>query len=167
VFGLAYERAALRDGADGMAAVLAVSASLLAACSYGFSASFTKRYLTGVPPMAQAAGSQISATALLALPAIGHWPQASPPWGVWLAAAALAFACTGAAYIIFFRLISRAGPANALTVTYLVPAFAVLWGVVFLGEWPTPSMLLGCVLILLGTSLATGWIGRPRTNRAS
>jgi drug/metabolite transporter (DMT)-like permease len=60
------------------------------------------------------------------------------------------------AYILYFRLISRMGPTYAMSVTYLVPAFAAFWGWVVLGEAITPAMLLGCAIILLGTALTTG-----------
>jgi drug/metabolite transporter (DMT)-like permease len=69
--------------------------------------------------------------------------------------------CTGLAYVLYFRLIAHAGPANAIAVTYLIPAFAVLWGGLFLGERPTAAMLAGCAVILIGTALATGLL-RPR-----
>jgi drug/metabolite transporter (DMT)-like permease len=68
----------------------------------------------------------------------------------------LAAVCTGAAYILYFRLIAHAGPANAITVTFLIPAFAVAWGALFLGEQITVPMVVGCVVILLETALATG-----------
>jgi drug/metabolite transporter (DMT)-like permease len=62
------------------------------------------------------------------------------------------------AYILYFRLITRAGPTYAMSVTYLVPAFAAFWGWMVLGEAISPAMLLGCGVILLGTALATGMI---------
>ena len=68
----------------------------------------------------------------------------------------LAVGCTGLAYILYFRLIAHVGPANAITVTFLIPAFAVAWGAMFLGEQLTPAMVIGCAVILVGTALATG-----------
>lgn len=65
-------------------------------------------------------------------------------------------ACTALAYVLFFRLIAKAGPARAMTALFLIPAFGVLWGVLFLGERISPSMLLGCAVILAGTALTTG-----------
>ena len=54
------------------------------------------------------------------------------------------------------RLIEAAGPARSLTVTFVVPVFALFYGSVFLSEAITPWMI-GCgVIILLGTSLSTG-----------
>jgi len=69
--------------------------------------------------------------------------------------------CSGVAYVLYFRLIERAGPARALTVTYLVPVFAVTYGVLFLGEAVTAWMLLCGAVILLGTSLSSGLVKLP------
>ena len=72
--------------------------------------------------------------------------------------------CTGIAYILFFRLIANAGPQRALSVTFVVPVFAVLYGVLFLSESVTPWML-GCAGVIVGgTALATGLLqpGRKR-----
>ena len=48
-------------------------------------------------------------------------------------------------------------------VTFLVPAFAVGWGALFIGERPTAAMLAGCGVILAGTALATGLLPRTRS----
>jgi drug/metabolite transporter (DMT)-like permease len=80
--------------------------------------------------------------------------------------AMLAVLCTGVAYLLYFRLIAHVGPANAIAVTFLIPAFAVLWGWMSLGEALTPAMLLGCAVILVGTGLATGVL-KPREWRAA
>ena len=74
----------------------------------------------------------------------------------------LAVLCTGVAYLMYFRLIAHIGPANAITVTFLIPAFAVLWGWLFLAEPLTAAMAVGCAVILLGTALATGVLKPPR-----
>ena len=76
--------------------------------------------------------------------------------------AVLALACTGLAYLLYFRLIAHVGPAQAIAVTFVIPAFAIGWGMAFLGERLTPSMLAGCAIVLLGTALATGVLGGPR-----
>jgi drug/metabolite transporter (DMT)-like permease len=161
VLWLAWDKASFKPGADGLSTGWAVVACLAAALCYGWSASFTKRHLTGVPSMAVAAGSQLSATLALALPAWWFWPARNPDPKAWLAIVLLALLCTGVAYVMFFRLIASAGPANAIAVTFLVPAFAVLWGALFLGEGITVPMLIGCAVILLGTALATGVLKRP------
>src|SRR3569623_487475 len=63
----------------------------------------------------------------------------APTSGEWAAVIARGVLCTGVAYLLYFRLIEEAGPGKALTVTFLVPVFGVLWGVLFLDEtvgWP-------------------------------
>lgn len=69
--------------------------------------------------------------------------------------------------ILYFRLISRVGPAKAITVTYLVPVFGMLWGLVFLHEAISTSMVVASALILLGTALATGNVALAARSRAS
>lgn len=157
---LASRSAGLHSGAGDSAALWAVLACLAACAIYGFSASATRRYLSGVPPLVTAAGSQIGATLFLALPAALSWPAAMPGARAWLALLALGTACTALAYILFFRLIATAGPARALTVTFLVPVFAVFYGVVFLDEAVTAWMLMCAAVIVCGVALSTGLV-RP------
>ena len=159
VVGLAWEKASFKPGGSGWAIVACLAATLL----YGLSASFTKKRLQGVPPLAVAAGSQLSAALVLVLPAAWLWPATPPSAAAWGTAAVLAVLCTGVAYLLYFRLIAHIGAANAIAVTFLIPAFAVLWGWLFLGEPLTPAMAAGCAVILLGTSLATGLVRPPAT----
>ena len=156
------------DGADFKpgGSAWAIGACLVAAMSYAIGPNLTKRHLSGVAPLAVAAGSQLAAALLLALPAALVWPAATPPAIDWLAAALLALLCTALAYILYFRLIANAGPSNAVAVTYLIPPFAILWGDVFLGERPSLPIVAGCAVIFLGTALTTGILA-PRFARAT
>ncbi|MGD9833951.1 MAG: DMT family transporter [Piscinibacter sp.] len=154
VIGLAWEKASFQPGGSGWAIVACLAAAML----YGLSANFTKKRLQGVAPMAVAAGSQLSAALVLAGPALLWWPASMPSARAWLMVALLALLCTGLAYLMYFRLIAHVGAANAIAVTFLIPAFAVLWGWLFLGEPLTAAMAAGCAVILLGTALATGVI---------
>ena len=74
----------------------------------------------------------------------------------------LAVVCTGAAYLLYFRLIDDVGPTRALSVTFLIPVFGVLWGVLFLDETVGWHTLLGGALILTGIALTAGIIGLRR-----
>lgn len=150
-------------------AVLPVLACLGAACSYGIGASYARRMLPGLPPTASAAGSMVGATLVLALPTAVAWPARMPDPGAWAAVVALAVPCTALAYLLFFRIIARAGAGRALTVTYLIPVFALGYGVLLLGE-PITGWMLGCgAVVLVGTLLASGMAGdawsRRRTAR--
>lgn len=153
----AHQGAAFKPGGSGWAVVACIVATIF----YGWSASFAKKYLAGVAPLAVATGSQLSASLVLAVPAVWWWPQAMPSASAWAAAALLAVGCTGVAYVLFFRLIAHIGPANTIAVTFLIPMFAVLWGWLFLRESITLAMALGCAVIVLGTGLATGWLAWP------
>ncbi len=162
VLGLAWDSAGFKAGGSGWAAPACIAAAVF----YGLSASVTKRQLAGAPPLAIAAGSQLAAALVLALPAVLWWPATAPSAQAWLTTALLAVLCTGVAYLLYFRLIAHVGPANAIAVTFLIPAFAVLWGWMFLGEALTPAMLTGCAVILVGTALATGLLKPPGLARA-
>jgi drug/metabolite transporter (DMT)-like permease len=155
---LAWGKASFKPNASGAVMGWAVVACLVACLCYGISASYAKKYMGGIHPMVTAAGSQIGATLGLALPAIWLWPATTPSTTAWLALLVLGVACTGIAYILYFRLIEKAGPQRTLTVTFLIPVFAVFYGAVFLREVVTPWMLLCAVVILCGTALATGLI---------
>jgi drug/metabolite transporter (DMT)-like permease len=163
VLWLVWDQAAFKPGGSGWAVLACLGGTVF----YGFSASFTKRTLTGVPPMAVAAGSQLSAALCLAAPAWWWWPAQAPTAHAWGFALVLAVACTGLAYLLYFRLIAHVGPANAISVTFLIPVFAVVWGWMFLSERVSLVMALGCAVILLGTSLATGLLKPPRLGAKS
>ena len=155
---LAWDKATFKPDASGMAPGWAVLACLLACLCYGIAASFTKKYMTGINPMVTAAGSQIGATLGLALPALWLWPAKPPSITAWASLLVLGVACTGIAYVLYFRLIEKAGPQRTLTVTFLIPVFAVFYGVLFLREGVTPWMLLCAAVIVCGTALATGLV---------
>ena len=158
---LAWDKASFKPGASGIAPAWAVLACLLATVSYGIAASATKRYLTGVPPLVNAAGSQLGATLALVLPALWLAPHEMPGKQAWLAVFAVGVLCTGVAYVLYFRLIAATGPAKAVTVTFAVPVFAVIYGALFLDEKVTPWMV-GCgVVIVCGTALASGLVRLP------
>lgn len=161
VLGLVAGKASLQPGEHGVSPAVGIAACLGAAALYGFAANYTRKTLVGVPPMAVAAGSQAAATLWLLPAAVWFWPATNPGPAAWAMAAALAVFCTGAAYVLYFRLIASAGPSNAIAVTFLVPVFAMLWGALFIGETPTFAMLVGCAVILLGTGLSTGLLRWP------
>lgn len=133
---------------------IAVSAGLSAALMYAIAAPYARKHLSGVSSLVITTGSQLSAAVFL-LPAIPFTvPRTMPSTLIVLAVLALALLSTALAYILYFRLISNVGSTKALTVSYLIPLFAILWGAIVLGEPITASMTLGCGLILLGTAIA-------------
>jgi drug/metabolite transporter (DMT)-like permease len=166
VLWLVAEGASLKPGASAVTTGWAVLACVAATMLYAFSAHFSKRYLAAVPPLAVAAGSQLAAALVLAPAALALHPHAMPSARAWGALLCLGVGCTALAYVLFFRLIARVGAAKTMAVPFLVPAFGVLWGVLFLAETFTAAMAAGSALIVLGTALAAGLINpaRPDAN---
>jgi drug/metabolite transporter (DMT)-like permease len=138
----------------------AIAACLMATICYAISGSFTKKYLPNLPPLVSATGSQLGASLALTLPALWALPEAMPSRQAWGALIVLGVACTGIAYIFYFRLVNRAGPAKALTVTFLIPVFALVYGVLFLGETVSLTMVVLGMVVVLGTSLSSGLLPR-------
>jgi drug/metabolite transporter (DMT)-like permease len=160
----AWGSASMKSGGS---PALAVAACLAAAACYGWSPHYMRRHLAGVPPLAVAGGSQLAAALVAIPPAIVLWPSQPLPAHAWATAAALAVLCTGVAYILYFRLVTHIGGTNAVAVTFLIPAFAIAWGWLFLDERITPSLVAGCAVILAGTALATGLVRLPRRHIAA
>lgn len=158
VAALAWDKAGFKAGAGSGAAMWAILACLLATLCYGFAACAAKRYLAGLPALVTATGSQLGATIALALPAFWLWPAQNPGMKAWLSLVVVGVLCTGVAYILYFRLIENTGPAKAVTVTFVVPVFAVIYGGIFLGEQVTPFMVLCGAVIVGGTALSTGLV---------
>ncbi len=65
----------------------------------------------------------------------------------------LSLLCSAVAYLLYYRLIEDLGATKALTVTFLMPVFGMIWGSIFLHENISPAMIIGTLLILAGTSL--------------
>ena len=161
---LAADRTHVDSGLAHGAVALALGCTL----TYAIAIHHTKRYLGTLPPLSVSTGCLSAAALVLALPAwlAGPQPMAalpSPPatWAevphiTWGALLGLAVLCTGVAYLMFYRLLARVGPTRAMTVTFLIPVFGMLWGWLFLDEEVTWSMLAGTAVILLGTLLSNG-----------
>lgn len=144
--------------------LIAITAALSAALMYAIAAPYIKQNLANVPSLVATTGSQLSA-ALIIIPLLPFTiPQQIPSVGVIISVLALALISTAFAYILFFRLIQTIGSTKALTVTYLVPIFAMLWGAIVLKEMVTSSIILGCGLVLLGTAIANDVLTAKRFN---
>ena len=149
--GVVVLASAKAAGADVGGAVLA---GTTAAFLYGIGANMVRTRLAGFPPAAVAAAT-LGSAALMLLPfSIAAWPDHALRASSWGAAIALGVLCTGIAYALYYRLIKRVGAARAVTVTYLVPLFAVVWAWWLLGERPTLPMILAGALILGSVALS-------------
>jgi drug/metabolite transporter (DMT)-like permease len=128
----------------------------------------------GIVAVCYAAGPVILARRLSDLPTIGvmalslgltclvyvpigalQWPAAVPSPAVIASIVTLGVVCTAIAFLVFAALIEAVGPVRATVITYVNPAVAAVLGVVVLNETLTPAMILGFVLVTVGSVLAT------------
>ena len=141
----------------GGGSLLGALACIGAATCYGLAFPYLRRHLTGRPETAVAiSAAQVEpgrAPAPARRPA-GALPDEVPGVEAWLSILALGALGTGVAYILNFNVVRAAGAQTASMVTYLVPVFAVFFGVTILGEplsWHEPA---GGALIIAGVALA-------------
>lgn len=134
----------------------AISATLAAALCYGIASTYAKK-ANSVAPFCNAHGSMWAATILIA-PAVVFFPaHETPGLGVMASVLALGIVCSGIAFLLYFRLVADLGPASALTVTFLIPVFGILWGHLFLGEEVGWYTFAGATIVIAGTALVTGF----------
>ena len=169
----AWRAAGLAGGAAGVALVTgagpvapdamfgwAIAACLCAALCYALAGIYIKRHASGAKPMAIAGWSQVFAGAAL-LPLTPFAPvHGTVTLGVLANVLGLALLCSAVAYLLYYRLIVDVGPTRAMTVTFLMPLFGMVWSVIFLDETVTLPMIAGCALIVGGTALVFRHPGR-------
>lgn len=143
---------AIVSGADTSERWLAIAAGLAAAFCYGLTGVVLRKWARDTSARGMAAGTLLMGGLLLA-PVLAVAPPAWPTMNVVLAMLALALVCSSLGYILYFRLITDIGAAGALTVTYLIPIFGVVWGWLFLGEAFGAAMIVGALVVIAGTVL--------------
>lgn len=136
--------------------LLSVGASLLAALCYALGGVYAKRAFLGVSLLSMGIGQQAGAAAILLPPAIAAVPGEAPSLAVVLSVLGLALLSTAVAYLLYFRLITSVRPTKTLTVTFLVPVFGVLFGVLLLEEPVGIGTFVGIGTILSSVALVTG-----------
>lgn len=160
-----FDPSAIREDA-----LCAIILALAAPASYGIATTYARR-ADGMEPFANAHGSMWAATLLMAPLVIFVSPGSIDAMtfdpAIVASVLALGILCTGFAYLIYFRLIADIGPASALTVTFLIPVFGVMWGALVLGEPVKGGMVLGALIVLTGTALVTGFSPRMLWRRRS
>jgi drug/metabolite transporter (DMT)-like permease len=139
--------------------VLAVVAATL---SYAFATHFSKRSFQSTPPLVPAF-LQCALGALMLLPLVFFALPRHVPSAIALASVLwLGLGATGLAMVIAYRLLKRVGASRTIVVTYLIPPFAVAYGVGLLHEKVGAAAIIAMVLILAGVFLNTA-TGRAPT----
>lgn len=139
---------------------LAIAAGISAAFFYGTAVNITVNKLGGVSGLSITVGSLFFASVCLLPLALQFVPSQMPSGSIWLSVVALGVLCTGIAYLMFYRLIGRIGSHNAITSTFMIPLFSIIWGALFLGESITWQRIVGCTVILFGVALTTGFLNK-------
>jgi drug/metabolite transporter (DMT)-like permease len=122
---------------------------------YAVGPAILARRLGGLPAVGVMALS-LALTALVYIPiAATQWPATMPSTNVWVSVVILAVVCTAIAFLLFAALIDEIGPVRSTLITYINPAVAAVLGVLVLNETLTVPMILGFVLVLVGSTLAT------------
>ncbi|MBS0516802.1 MAG: DMT family transporter [Proteobacteria bacterium] len=145
--------------------VLGFAAALFASFLYAIGAIMAKQRYGDADPLVITAGNLIGGSLPLVPLAIATAPAALPSGGVTAALVALGILCTGIAYALYFRILRAAGVERTVTVTFLVPLFALIWAALFLGEPITWAAATGCALVLFAVALifekVPGFARRP------
>jgi drug/metabolite transporter (DMT)-like permease len=147
---------------ENCSSLLAVAASLIAPACFAISAIVVKLHTCRqsrlqradrIHPMAMATGSMLAAAAMM-LPAIpASLPTHMPSLLALSLVAALALIPSALAQILFIPLITKIGPTRAMSVSFLIPLFSMLWGFVFLGESIGLACVIGGLVVLAATGL--------------
>ena len=142
---------------------LAQLAILGAALSYAFAGVWGKWFLSGQPPIMNAFGMLVG-SAVLMIPVallIEGIPTFALSGETWASLLGVALLSTAVAYMLYFRILARAGSANLMLVTLLIPPIAVALGATFLDEEMGSEAWIGFALIALGLSITDGrlWSG--------
>ena len=138
--------------------IAAQLACLGAAVSYAFASIYGRRF-RGEPALRVAAGQLVASSAMLA-PVVmvidRPWSLAAPSANAWAALVALAALSTALGYLLYFRILARAGATNLAQVTFLIPVSAILLGTLLLGEQLAPRHLVGMAAIAVGLAAIDG-----------
>jgi drug/metabolite transporter (DMT)-like permease len=142
--------------------VLSAAAITFTAFCYAVAALYTARALADVQPLVTAVGALGAATLMLVPFAVAQPPDGIPGWKVTGSLLALGILGTGVAYVLYYALLAGAGASRSILITYLVPALALGYGAIFLGEPVTVAAVVGLALVLGGVALGTGVVRLAR-----
>lgn len=144
------------DVEGGQWAVVGTLAVVLSSVSYASGGVYGQLQVRGTPGPVLAAGNLVAAGILLLPLAIASPPTRVPGASALAGLVALILIPTVVGQLLLFRILRLHGSRKLSVVTYLMPAFAVVYGAVLLDERITASMLAGFALILVGAALASG-----------
>jgi drug/metabolite transporter (DMT)-like permease len=141
--------------------LLGAIALLLGALSYALGGFLGKARVRGMTPVGAITGAMLGGTVALAPLALATLPDRAPGVGPLAAAIALGSISGGLGWLMYYIVLAESGPAKSAVALYLVPAFAVIYGAVLLGERLTAAAIAGLALVVSGSWLAASQGRRP------
>lgn len=141
--------------AGGWNGAIGTGAIVLASMSYAAANLYAGRRMRAGGPVLAANSMAVAFVVLLPL-ALLSAPSSAPGWKPLLSAVALGVLGTALAQVLSYRMIGIWGSSRAVLVAYMLPAFALFYGAVFLSEPVTWQKLCGLGLILVGVGLGSG-----------
>jgi len=156
------------DGPIDGSQTLGIALCMAGALSYGFAALWGRKFLVGVPPVKSATCQLMCSTLIMAVVVSlvdQPWTLAAPSQGTVLSLVALAVFGTALAYIVFFKILVRAGASNVMLVTLLIPVTALILGNVFLGEPVQSKEIAGACIIGAGLLFIDGRVIKRLTGK--
>jgi drug/metabolite transporter (DMT)-like permease len=169
VLGLAGVVLVISPWSSELGSLMGQLAVLGAAVCYAAQTVYVRKMLSqrGIPPLVSATSQVLMATVLQAIvmPFVA-WHTPSFSWGVLVSILLLGSIGTGVAYLLYFRLITDIGAANAAAVNYLVPVAAVLVSLITLGESITWNMIVGTLIVLGALAFAENRLSLRRSGAA-
>jgi len=139
-------------GAGDIGALLQMA---IVAVGYAVGPFILARYLADQPGLGVIAASLAISGIVYVVPGVTQLPGQWPPVEAVVSVLFLAVVCTAVAFLLFFALIDEVGPTKSTVITYLNPAVAIALGVIFLDEPLTAGIVVGFVLVLAGSAVAT------------
>jgi len=142
--------------------LLGAALVLLAAAGYAAGALLIKRPAIAALPILGVVTVECTTATIVLLPlAVTRLPSRIPSLEVMVSLLVLGLICTALAYLAFFALVAEVGASRGTVITYVNPAVSVLLGVTLLGESLNAAIVMGFLLIIVGSWLSTGGILPP------
>jgi drug/metabolite transporter (DMT)-like permease len=154
------------DPEGGRWAVAGTMAVVVASLSYAAANLYTQDHFADASPLVTATAAILSGAVVLLPFALFQIPGELPSAEALGSVAALGILGTAVASIVLYRMLVAYGSARTTLVTYLLPPFALFYGVMFLDERVTVNAVLGLILILAGVALGAGVLRLPRRREA-
>ncbi|MDA9561061.1 DMT family transporter [Gammaproteobacteria bacterium] len=134
--------------------LIASLSALLAAFFYSYSTVYIQRQSVNANKMVLIGWSIVFSAVLMIPVSIFNLPETLPSASAIGSAFWLGAISTGIGFLGYVRLIDKIGAVKTSTVAYFLPVFGIIWGSIFLDEKITSTIILGCLIVLIGIYLS-------------